>query len=98
MECRGATVDPNVSQPWESQGTRVEEAELASDLEDQGSTVNAPESLAASIAVHRSASTTQPRTLPELSIHAGQDPDSQDPAHQQQEIEDSGESGDIFNA
>ena len=74
----------------------MEEAELDSDLEDQGSRVDAPGSLAASIPVHQSAPTTQPTSLPELSFHASQDPESVPPiAHQQQDIQDSGESGDI---
>ena len=74
----------------------MEEAVADSDLEDQGSMVDAPESLAASIAVCWSAPTTQPILLLDLSIHTSQDPESVPPiAHQQQDIEDSGGSGDI---
>ena len=56
LECRGVTVDPNVSQPRESCDARVEK-ELNSDVEYQDSREyqNAPGSLAASIAVHQPA-------------------------------------------
>ena len=71
-------------------------AESDSDLEYQDSREDAPGSLAASIAVRRSAPTTKPTSLPDLSLHANQDPESVPPvAHQQQDIEDSGELGDI---
>ena len=96
LKCRGVTVDPNVGQPRETQDARVGEAELDSDLEYQDSREDAPRSLATSIAVHWSAPTTQLISLPDLSLHASQDPESVPPvAHQQQNIEDLGESGEI---
>ena len=85
-----------MGQPRETGDARVGEAELDSDLEYQDSREDAPGSLAASIAVHRLAPTTQPTSLQDLSLHASQNPESVPPvAHKQQDIEDSGESGDI---
>ena len=70
------------------------EAESESDLEYQDSREDAPGSLAASIAVHQLAHTTQLTSLPDL--HASQDPESEPPVvHQQQDIEYLGESGEI---
>ena len=74
----------------------MEEAEPDSDLDDQGSSVDAPGSLAASTAVHQSAPTTQPTSLPDLSLHASQNTEFVPPvAHQQQDVDDSGEFVDI---
>ena len=52
------------------------EVESDSDLEYQDSREDAPGSLVASIAVHRSAPTTQPTSLSDLSLHASQNPES----------------------
>ena len=74
----------------------MDEAEVDSDLEYQDSREDAPGSLAASIALCQSAPTTQLTTLPDLSIHTSQDPESVLPtAHQQQDMEDSEEIGNI---
>ena len=65
-------------------------------MEYQDSREDAPGSLATSIAIYQLAPTTQLTSLPDLSLHASQNPESVPPvAHQQQDIEDSWESGDI---
>ena len=97
LEWRGVTTDPNACQPREFQDARVEEAEVDSELEYQDSREELPGSLVASITVHQLAPATQPMlTIPDLSAHTSQNPESVPlAAHQQQDIEDTGELDDI---
>ena len=70
----------------------MDEAEVDSDLENQDSREDAPGNIAASITVCQPAPTTQSTIF-----HTSQNPESMFPAaHQQQDIEDSGEMGDVL--